>query len=1024
MEELFRFMLARPPREQDPEAPSIDLEQESRFQTQLVQASEADRPRVALRRAAERFVRLSRFLGAPQDNPLASKLAAFSATMDEVETRQKVTPAELEQIVTESFGDSPPRVAQQSRVAMSRLRDSLLAIKLLQEEHRRPIEALANQLRELELIGRISRENDFPERVDQIRRFRRRSLRLPDFAAISGSTLSTREPDEKRREELKRRRQTEKKALDLDTKRYETVRAAVRELTALSPDSLEATPQKALPASAPPAAASFDTALGQQAAYFKGLADLNLRQISTRADVAAQRNEGPDAASTLASKLVDAAAPTVPGSPAFKPLLETEGAFVLKTTTARVLSAPTHAMLRDNQIAIDKEPLDRAVETLERESERLGRDLAARSLTPVRTSLKRFGSTLVVIKTPAPDQGFAPLLDASLPETRGSVEPSGITDLLIVKQQLTGYEAADVAHIENVLRGENKVREHVRRSETEEFTFRETELTTEEERELESTTRFEMSRETSETIRQDASLKAGLTVSGKYGPTVEFSASAEGAVSRSKTESTKAASSFSQDVTQRSSSKISERVLERVSRRVTNEVTETNRHELNNVPGSAGHISGVYQWVSKVYEAQVYNYGIRTMFDFMVPEPGAFLIAAMNSEHASALEIEKPAKFKLRPHQISDNALAYGYYGKWAQIYGATDLVAPPEIYKTKSFDFSAGGGDSKTNYQYSEQIAIDDGYKAVQGTMARVRNIWGDDELLDVALGRKTHRFDENSPWVWTTPLSEERDSIPVALGSFKLELVGVAVEVKCQRTSRAMEMWRIDTHAKLTNAYKARQAEYEEKMAALEMQAGVSIEGANPALNLEVMKDELKKNCISILTDQHFDLFGAVRDGMITGLPEIDVNEAEIEGRYVRFFEQAFEWEHLQWVTYPYFWGRKSEWRDRIAYEDTDPRFNEFLKAGFCRVTVPARPGFEGAIDHFMTFGETWNGGPLPAISNPLYLGIADELAERLDRPGDEFREGEPWMVRIPTTLVHLRSDDKLPKWEKDAMGEWVEV
>ena len=75
----------------------------------------------------------------------------------------------------------------------------------------------------------------------------------------------------------------------------------------------------------------------------------------------------------------------------------------------------------------------------------------------------------------------------------------------------------------------------------------------------------------------------------------------------------------------------------------------------------------------------------------------------------------------------------------------------------------------------------------------------------------------------------------------------VAVAVEVKCQRTERALVKWRMETHAKLTTAYKARLAEYEEKLAALEVQAGVAIRGRNPALNLELMSDELKKHCIT---------------------------------------------------------------------------------------------------------------------------------------------------------------------------------
>jgi hypothetical protein len=343
-------------------------------------------------------------------------------------------------------------------------------------------------------------------------------------------------------------------------------------------------------------------------------------------------------------------------------------------------------------------------------------------------------------------------------------------------------------------------------------------------------------------------------------------------------------------------------------------------------------------------------------------------------------------------------------------------------MYKTKSLDFKASGGDDTTNYNHSGQITIDEGYRAVQGSVGRVLNIWEDSYSLDVVLGRRSHRFNSSTPWVWITSLDDERDSIPFVADSFSCSQVAVGVEVLCQRTERAMVKWQHETHAKLTTAYKARLSEYEEKLASLQVQAGVAIQGQNPAINLEIMKDELKKNCISILTDQHYDLFNAIDTGT-NSLPQIDVFEAEGEGAYVRFFEQAFEWEQITWVTYPYFWGRKSQWDERLAFEDPDPLFNQFLKAGYCRVSVPARPGFEGAIDHFMTYGEPWNGGPLPPISSPLYLPIADEIAEQLDRPGDEMPQGDPWLVSIPTTLVHLRADDKLPKWQQDASGNWVE-
>ena len=401
----------------------------------------------------------------------------------------------------------------------------------------------------------------------------------------------------------------------------------------------------------------------------------------------------------------------------------------------------------------------------------------------------------------------------------------------------------------------------------------------------------------------------------------------------------------------------------------------------------------------------------------MVPEPAAMLVQVMQSAHASAVELKKPPAFMLKPEQIHEFN-----YGHWVRTYSAADVEPPPEMYTTAALDYSAGGGDSSTDYNHSAQLSIPDGYRAIQGSVGVAINIWESNHSCDIVLGRRTKRLTGGSI-MWITSLNDERGSVPFAFNTLRISDVAVAVEVKCQRTYHAMKRWRADTHAKLTNAYRARLAEYEEQLAALEIEAGILIAGRNPGLNLETMRDEFKKHCISILTDQHFDLFNAVDVGAY-GLPQVDVHEAAGEGAYVRFFEQAFEWEHVTWVTYPYFWGRKHQWAERINYEDPDPLFNQFLKAGYARVSVPARPGFESGIDHFMTFGELWHGGPLPAISSPLYLPIADEIAERLDRPGDEIPQGDPWLVRVPTTLVKLRADDELPQWTQNAAGEWVEV
>lgn len=72
-------------------------------------------------------------------------------------------------------------------------------------------------------------------------------------------------------------------------------------------------------------------------------------------------------------------------------------------------------------------------------------------------------------------------------------------------------------------------------------------------------------------------------------------------------------------------------------------------------------------------------------------------------------------------------------------------------------------------------------------------------------------------------------------------------------------------------------------------------------------------------------------------------------------------------------------------------------------------------------MKYGELWMGGPLPAITDATYLPIANEIAERAGRPVGRVAQGDPWDVKIPTSLVKLRLDDNLPIWKKDKDGVW---
>jgi hypothetical protein len=285
---------------------------------------------------------------------------------------------------------------------------------------------------------------------------------------------------------------------------------------------------------------------------------------------------------TSAAHIADKVLTTTPthgGFSNFKPAPLGSVAFRLNADALKTVSETTTATLRAQKISLDTAPVHRAVNQLQSQVyssigqlERIGG-----TGTSDVVSVKRVNGTSIFIRTPSPSawsdlivagslSGFFPWyppkpIDPNIPQTRGNVAPAGVADLLIVNQQLKAYETTDIASIENVLKGENKDREFTTTTTTTNTTETDTTTTESDSRDLESTSRYEMSKEADSQVKNDANLKAGVTLSASYGPSVKLTASAEGSASSSKTDSTKLATKFSQDVTNKSAHSIATTVL-------------------------------------------------------------------------------------------------------------------------------------------------------------------------------------------------------------------------------------------------------------------------------------------------------------------------------------------------------------------------------------------------------------------------------------------------------------------------------
>ena len=155
--------------------------------------------------------------------------------------------------------------------------------------------------------------------------------------------------------------------------------------------------------------------------------------------------------------------------------------------------------------------------------------------------------------------------------------------LVVAKETLVGYTAREIAHIENILPGEAKLREHRRLSKTEEVT--ETEVITEKETEKDSQTtdRYELQADSQEAINRNFSVSAGVNTSGQYGLT-EVSTSLDSAFSQSQSQSQSTSVNTAREIVTKAVERTFERVRKLRRLTITEEIRELNRHELTNPP--------------------------------------------------------------------------------------------------------------------------------------------------------------------------------------------------------------------------------------------------------------------------------------------------------------------------------------------------------------------------------------------------------------------------------------------------------
>lgn len=615
--------------------------------------------------------------------------------------------------------------------------------------------------------------------------------------------------------------------------------------------------------------------------------------------------------------------------------------------------------------------------------------------------------------------------DLKIPSGYG-LRQLGIAEYKRVEQTLCCYLPGEVSHIENVMAREYKERStrRLRRQEDTVTTSRSSE--DEQSTDTSTTSRYDIQKEIStvlsNAIEQSRHFGFNASTSGSTSipmvGDVDFQLSSDISSDFSNSNSLESSNSetvnFAKDVTEKAAHRVVNKVTEERISKIIEEFEEKNQHGFDNRKG-AEHISGVYRWVDKVYKNQVYNYGKRLQYEFMIPEPAEFhmiakatAIAGLNSTPlVKPLDPRTNSFGSLTPMKTANHINETNYLD-WAAMYGAT--VSPPPLkylLVSKSIEKPNDGSAWYVGKTVLSEISIPESY-AIDAIWISIAA--SDDaawNFVDVGVAGTTFRYypDSIDRWLFATPdlfpdLKYALGPVAIAAHFMGHQSGVVTVTMRIVRKWALFQAWQIESFNAVMAAYNERLAEYKNALAELEAKQN-AVNSENSAFYRQIEQTVLKKNCISYLTGfdylgKNFKVGSSMLDNQVNTSANMDSYAVT-----AKFFEQAFEWNIMSYNFYPFYWGSKTRWEQLYTTENSDPLFRAFLRAGFARVIVSVRPGFEESVMYFMRTGKIWNGGEVPVIGDPLYLSVLNELAS------PEYFVDETWETRLPSTLTVIQAN-----------------
>lgn len=569
-----------------------------------------------------------------------------------------------------------------------------------------------------------------------------------------------------------------------------------------------------------------------------------------------------------------------------------------------------------------------------------------------------------------------------------------VAELYVVKEKIKRYEVGEMSYIENVLETEIRERTHRSLEREEIYTEHEDTTTSYEEKDLQVDERFSLHKEIDKTVEQALKIDAGVTAHQKWG-TGDVTATTNVGYNQSKKDAEKSIQDNAKQVISKSITSLQKKVRDFTSRKIMKESEEINKHIFGGTVGAINDISRQYYFVNQVNKCQTYSYGKRSMLAFYLPEPSELYKRLIEKKFS----LKKPEKPCIKIGEITSDK-----YLHYIKCLGLKDVEFPPK----EKIDISGRmNGDPEVkdrigmvgykvdrtgSFDDNGSIQIPEGYESISMDASINTLTWNDNynppgtgsdtiggvSLFAIIGGRSVNYYPDASSNISTVSCPGLEGTQAIILKTWDVTKYDITLTVHCKLKPETLLKWQLPIYQKIMEAYEKELAAYNDALVEFEKTKQIKYK-QNPFILLQDIQEQLKQAAISYMSCQFFDGMNAMKHKVKPcGYPQMDIQEAKKEGEYVRFLEQAFEWKFMNFIFYPYFWSRKCTWENKMNEEADNMLFQRFLKAGYARVAVSIRQGFEGHIAYFLATRRIWGSTGIPPITGPDFVSIYQEIRE----------------------------------------------